>query len=97
MFLTFDKTVAKFGGVRVGVGIQLTKKDMRRLSFLMMVISICKLMWTVAIACGWAIYALFYGVYWVVKWAVKQIICLCKRKASRNATSANGQQERPEK
>ena len=67
MFLSLSKTLAKFGGVRFGVGIRVTKNNMIWMSLLVMFVNILKACWYMMILCFWLMYAMFYGMYWLAK------------------------------
>ena len=73
MFLSLSKTLARFGGFRLGVGIRMTKKNTIGALFLIMFISILKMMWYLMIVCFWMIYAAFsekgittFNYFWLI-------------------------------
>jgi len=67
MFIGFSKTIARFGGFRLGVGTRVSKKNAAWMCLIIMFVAIFKLMWYVLLLCGWLMYAMFYGMYWCVK------------------------------
>ena len=67
MFCSFHKTIARFGGFRLGVGMRMTKKNAFLFFLVMMFVYIFKLMWYMMLFTGWLIYAVCYGVYWCIK------------------------------
>lgn len=67
MFISFSKTLAKFGGFRLGVGVRMNKKNAVWISFIAIFIVLFKLTWYMLLFSGWMIYAVFYGLYWCIK------------------------------
>ena len=67
MFLSLSKTLARFGGFRLGVGVRMTKKNSIGALLLIMFLSIFKMMWYLMIVCFWMFYAVGYGAYWCIK------------------------------
>ena len=67
MFISFSKTIARFGGFRLGVGMRVNKKNAIWMSFLVMFIAMFKAMWYMLLLCGWLTYAVCYGMYWCIK------------------------------
>lgn len=67
MFIGFSKTLAKFGGFRLGVGMRVTKNNMIWMSLLIMVVQLFKAVWYLMIIAFWVMYAMFYGLYWCIK------------------------------
>ena len=76
MFISFSKTLARFGGFRLGIGIRLNKKNAIWLSLIVMFVAIFQLMWYMLLLYGWLIYAVCYGIYW----CIKKIICASSKK-----------------
>ena len=84
MFLSFSKTIAKFGGFRLGIGARLSKKNAVWMLWLFMFIAMFKLTWYMLLLCGWLMYAMCYGMYW----CIKKIICACfPKKAKAKSTT----------
>ena len=73
MFISFSKTLAKFGGFRLGVGMRLTKKNSVWMLFIIMFIAIFKAMWYLMILTFWLIYAMIYGMIYMIKKLVNLI------------------------
>ena len=67
MFIGFSKTIARFGGFRLGIGMRFNKKNAIWLSLIVMFIAMFQLMWYMLLLCGWIIYAICYGIYWCIK------------------------------
>ena len=67
MFLSFSKTLAKFGGFRIGAGMRLTKKNSMWMLFILMFVYILQATWYMMLLCGWLLYAMIYGMVYVVK------------------------------
>ena len=67
MFISFSKTIARFGGFRIGLGMRMNKKNAIWMSLIIMFISILKMTWYMMILCGWLFYAVCYGMYWCMK------------------------------
>ena len=67
MFVSFSKTMAKFGKVRIGVGLRVTKKNAAWMSFLLLFVLIFEMMWYLMVLCFWVIYAVCYGMYWCIR------------------------------
>lgn len=62
MFLSLSKTMAMFGGFRLGLGIRLTKSNAIIMLFVIMFVAMFKAMLYMMILCLWLIYALIYGI-----------------------------------
>lgn len=67
MFISLSKTMAKFGGFRLGVGMRLTKNNALVMLFFLMFVYCFKMMWYMMILCFWCVYALIYGFVWCIK------------------------------
>ena len=67
MFVGLSKTIARFGGFRLGIGMRINKKNAVWIAFVIMFIALFKLMWYVMVFCAWIMYAIFYGMYWCLK------------------------------
>ena len=67
MFISFSKTIARFGGFRLGVGMRLNKKNAIWMSLIVLFVAMFQLMWYMLILCGWMMYAVCYGIYWCIK------------------------------
>lgn len=73
MFIGFSKTIARFGGFRLSVGMRMSKKNAVWMCLLIMFVAVFKLMWSVMLLCGWLIYAMCYGMYWCTKKIVNHV------------------------
>ena len=99
MFISFSKTIARFGGFRLGVGMRLSKKNAIWMSLIVLFVAMFQLMWYMLILCGWMMYAVCYGIYWCIK---KTIGALSKKQNNKQfsptikKTTQNLQTERKE-
>lgn len=73
MFVSLSKTLAKFGGFRLGLGLRLNKNNAAWMLFVLMFVYIFQAMWYMMILCGWLVYAVCYGVYWCIKKLIETI------------------------
>lgn len=83
MFIGFSKTIAKFGGFKLGVGMRLNKKNAIWVSMIALFVVMFKLMWYALVLCGWLMYAFFYCIYW----CFKALFGLSSRKQKTNSTN----------
>ena len=67
MFVSFSKTIAKFGGFRLGIGMRMSKKNAVLMYLIIMFVAMFKLVWYMLLLCGWLMYAMCYGMYWCIK------------------------------
>ena len=67
MFISLSKTIARFGGFRLGIGMRLNKKNVIWLSLIVMFVAMFRLIWYMLLLCGWMVYAVCYGIYWCIK------------------------------
>ena len=67
MFLSLSKTLAKFGGFRLGLGIRITKKNALVMSFVLLFVLMFQAMWYMMVVCFWLMYAVMYGMWQCVK------------------------------
>lgn len=72
MFISLSKTMAKFGGIRVGMGLRMSKKNASSIAIFALFVMIfkmmwfmLKLMWYMFIAVFWLMYAMVYGLVWI--------------------------------
>lgn len=75
MFISFSKTMAKIGGVRVGMGLRMSKKNAPYIAVFVGIMMMFKFLWWLTIACFWLMYALGYGAFI----AFKKLKPYCKR------------------
>lgn len=67
MFISLSKTLVRFGGVRLGVGMRITKKNAAWAAFIPLLIWFCQLTWYMIVLSFWLMYAVFYGTFWILK------------------------------
>ena len=67
MFMSLSKTLAKFGGFRLGLGIRITKKNAPVMLFVWLFVCIFQMMWYTLVLCFWMVYAVMYGLWKCVK------------------------------
>lgn len=67
MFISFSKTLARFGGFRLGLGMRMTKKNAIWMLFVLMFVCIFKMMWYMMILCFWLMYAMIYWIAYGIK------------------------------
>lgn len=67
MFLSLSKTIVRFGKMRLGLGIRITKKNVVFMGFILMIVYIFQACWYLLILCGWLIYAIIYGACLCIK------------------------------
>lgn len=67
MFISFSKTMAKFGGMRLGFGLRITKTNFIWMAFILMFVYLFQAMWYMLVLMGWLVYAVCYGIYWCIK------------------------------
>lgn len=79
MFISLSKTLTKVGGVRLGVGMRITKSNSIWMSLLVMMVQMFKAMWYLMVVMFWMIYAMFYGLYLAYKWLFKFMIIAYKK------------------
>lgn len=73
MFLSLSKTMSKFGNIRLGLGIRMTKKNASVMALLMMFIWVFQLMWYMILLCFWLVYAVCYALYLGIKAIYKKV------------------------
>ncbi len=76
MFFSLSKTITKFGGFRIGIGTRMNKKNAPLFLIGLFFYAAFMLMWYMLLCCGWLMYAMCYGIYWIIK----KIIVLIKTK-----------------
>ena len=67
MFIGFSKTLARFGGFRLGVGMRITKKNAAWAAFIPLIIWCFQMMWYMIILSFWLMYATIYAICWLLK------------------------------
>lgn len=71
MYLSLSKTIAKFGGFRIGL--RMTKKNSIWMLFLLMFVYLLQAMWYLMILCFWLIYVMIYGIVYCIKKIINRI------------------------
>lgn len=67
MFLSLSKTLAKFGGLRLGFGIRLKKSNTIWMLCIMSFVYMLQAMWYIMVCMFWMVYAVIYGMIWCYK------------------------------
>ena len=67
MFFSFSKTIVRFGKMRLGLGIRITKKNVIYMGFVLMFVYMLQACWYLMILLGWLVYAACYCVWWCIK------------------------------
>ena len=67
MYLSFSKTIAKFGKFRLRAGVRVTKKNAAAMAAIAFLYYCVKLTWYMCIFCGWLIYVCCYGMIYCTK------------------------------
>lgn len=93
MFISFSKTVARFGGIRIGVGMRMSKKNapafiVGALVYYMLYYTLL-LMWYMMLASFWLMYATVYGTIWMLKKTFKISIPLIDKLFNKIAEECN--------
>lgn len=83
MFVSFSKHLKSMGGFRLGVGLRLTRRNCWYFLFMLMLVGCFYICWYSVLACGWALYGLFYGIYLMFKYSAIGIKKLCESIKSR--------------
>lgn len=73
MYISLSKTLAKFGGFRLGVGMRVTKKNSLIMALVICMASIFKAMWYILIICGWLVYIMYYGLFQLCKKSINPL------------------------
>lgn len=73
MFISLSKTLAKFGGARIGFGLRINKKNAAWMLFIYLFALMIQATWYMLVLCFWLMYAVCYGLYWCIKKAIQAI------------------------
>ena len=67
MYISLSKTLARFGGIRLGVGMRMSKKNAP--AFIVGLLTYCfgMFIWYIMLFCFWMIYVMIYGTVLVLK------------------------------
>ena len=63
----------KFGKFRLGAGMRITKKNAIYMLIIMMFVWMIQAMWYILVICAWLVYAVCYGIYWIIKKIIQKI------------------------
>ena len=73
MFISISKTIARFGGFRIGIGKRITKKNWWYFGVFLFFYGMVMLCWYAILAALWLIYAMCYGIWWCIKRIIQAI------------------------
>ena len=73
MFLSLSKAMVRFGKLRLGLGIRITKKNVIYMGIVLMFVYIMQACWALMVLCFWLAYAVCYGMYWCIKKLINSI------------------------
>lgn len=65
MFISLSKTLTRFGGFRLGVGIRMNKSNAVWMLLLVACVETFKAVWYMMIIALWLCYAMCYGIIWL--------------------------------
>lgn len=72
MFISLSKMLGK-SKFRIGAGLRITKNNMWWMCLVLLFVLVFQMMWYMCVLCFWMMYAIFYGIYWLIKKAVQKI------------------------
>ena len=88
MFVGFSQRLRRMGGLRIGAGLRLTRRNVLWMIWALFFVAIIWLMWKMIVLSGWLAYFMLYGLYLCYKymflgagWCVKKVRGLIKGKA----------------
>ena len=84
MFISLSKTVARFGGIRLGMGLRITKSNAIWMSFIVMFVYMLQAMWYMMIISFWLMYAICYGLFLGIKKLIQIIMTVVNNKKEGN-------------
>jgi hypothetical protein len=67
VFISLSKTIAKFGGIRLGVGMRMSKKNAPAFIVGLLTYYTFLFIWYMILFTFWMMYAMIYGTVWVLK------------------------------
>ena len=83
MFISLSKTMAKFGGIRVGMGLRMSKKNAPYIAIfailMYLFVFIFKMVWNMLVLVFWMVYAMIYGTVWLYCKMFKTSVPLFKK------------------
>ena len=74
MFVSFSKFAKKFGGIRFGLGLRLTKSNALWMSFVIMFVYVVQACWYMMVVCFWLVYIVIYGMISVTKKIINKLL-----------------------
>lgn len=74
MFVSFSKFAKKFGGIRLGLGLRITKSNALWMSFIIMFVCILQACWYMMLLCFWLVYIVIYGTVCVAKKIINKLL-----------------------
>lgn len=80
MFISLSSAIARFGGMRIGAGFRITRKNAWFGYLILMFIYMFQLMWYTMILAGWLLYLIYYGMFIGIR---KFVYWIRARRASR--------------
>ncbi len=72
MFISLSKMLGKTK-FRIGAGLRITKNNVVWMSFVLLFIAVFQMMWYMCVLCFWVMYAICYGIYWLIKKLVQKL------------------------
>ena len=79
MFISLSKTLARFGGIRLGVGMRMSKKNAPYIAIFACMMFMFKMLWYLMIVSFWLTYATIYGIVWLYCKLFKTSVPLFKK------------------
>ena len=67
MFISLSKTLVRFGGVRLGIGTRVSKKNAPAFIVGILTYYMFMLVWYMILGTCWLMYAMIYGTFWILK------------------------------
>lgn len=78
MFISLSKTIGRVGGLRIGVGKRITSKNAWYMFLILAFVYTCQLMVYMCVVALWCVYAMCYGMWWLIKTMIMGIISMTK-------------------
>ena len=89
MFISFSKTIARVGGLRIGVGKRITAKNAWWMLLVVCFVAVFKFMWYMCVFILWLVYAMLYGMWWCCKKIIQGVVGLIRVIGSIKASNSN--------
>lgn len=67
MFISFSKFAKRFGGIRFGLGLRITKNNALWMSFVVMFVCMVQACWYLMLLCFWLCYLVAIGIVHIFK------------------------------